>query len=179
MISVNDVFSKIEKSAEAWKLTPKETNTLRLLGEEMLGLAEGNAVINSLEFFVKTEEKNFELRLVAKAKITPEQKKQFVSASTEHKNEMSKGLKGKIKSMFDDFFYIEPNTSVPDLGLMPGVYDGYVAMWSMNEYTNTVSIDEQKKDWDGLEKSILLNFADDVIIGASLGQVDIIVKKSF
>ncbi len=33
-LSVNDVFAKIERAAGAWKLSPKDTNTLRLLGEE-------------------------------------------------------------------------------------------------------------------------------------------------
>lgn len=182
-LNMDEVFAKIEKAAQAWSLTPKETNTLRLLGEEMVGMTASLARVDDLDFFVKSEEKNFELHLVAKASITPAQKREFVQASSHKQNQMSKGLKGKVKSIFEDFFYIDPDIAYNNVPygyvVAPaGAYNVAVA-WSMNEYINTAPLSEQKEAWDELEKSILINMADDIVIGASLGQVEMTVSKHF
>ncbi len=183
------VYARIENQAKTQKLSPREANTLRLLGEEMVGMTENLAYIEELDFFVKSDEKNFELHLTAKAKISPEQKKQFVSASSKKKNVMFKGLKGKLLSVFEDLLYTgnnqvnsNNNQAYTELDYFQGYSYGalgYHTVWTMRDYVKTAPQEQQKRDWDGLEKSILLNFADDIIIGATLDKVDIIVKKSF
>ena len=49
----------------------------------------------------------------------------------------------------------------------------------MNYYMNAVPHEESKKVWDGLEKSIIANFADDVIVGVKYNCVDVKITKTF
>ncbi len=181
MLQISEVFSKIEVAAAAWKLSPKETNTLRLLGEEMVGMTENMVHVSELDFFVKSEEKNFELHLTAKADISPEKKIEFIEASTNKKNESEKGFKGKLKSLFENLLYSDTGTALASS--FYGVYGATSGIdqtiWSMDSYLKTAPQEEQKKDWDGLEKSILANLADDIIIGATTQAVEMTVKKSF
>ena len=50
--------------------------------------------------------------------------------------------------------------------------------WSLNKYRNVVK-KEDKEDWDELEKSIIANLADDVIVGVKGKQANIVVVKKF
>ena len=56
---------------------------------------------------------------------------------------------------------------------------GYDQVWTLNDYMLNTPPEKQKEDWDGLERSILINMADDIIIGVNSGRVEMIIKKSF
>lgn len=180
-LKLENVFSIIDKTAEENQLSPKETNILRLLSEETVSMADGISKIIDYDFFIENNGKNFELHFAANALITPEQKKTFVSARSKKQNNMTKGVLGKIKSVLENFFYMSPeNVALVNYsnGFM-GLGTHYTYTWSLNDYANSGAENEDKSDWDKLEKSILANFADDVIIGASLNKVEIIIKKQF
>ncbi|MCR5142759.1 MAG: hypothetical protein K6C68_09575 [Ruminococcus sp.] len=55
--------------------------------------------------------------------------------------------------------------------------------WSLMNYINAFDREEEKQNrseaWDELEKSIIANLADDVVVGVLNGKVDIVVKKKF
>ena len=54
----------------------------------------------------------------------------------------------------------------------------YSYVWSLNKYK--VSVQESEKEaWDELEKSIIANLADDVIVGVKGKQASIVVVKKF
>ena len=56
----------------------------------------------------------------------------------------------------------------------------YSLQWSLRYYAQNVKKDaENKEAWDELEKSVIANLADDVIVGVKGNQVDIIVRKEF
>ncbi len=179
MITLENIFEKIKVSADAWNLSKKNANTLRLLGEEMVGMTENLIDVTDLDFSVKSDGKCFELCLSAKANISPEKKSEFVAAASSKKNESEKGFKGKLKSIFENLFYGDSALASSGIGMYAGSMGAYQAMWSLDSYMKNASESERKKDSDGLEKSILENFADDIIIGATTEKIEMIVKKTF
>ena len=53
----------------------------------------------------------------------------------------------------------------------------YSYKWSLDNYRNAVS--KEKEKYDELEKSIVANLADDVVVGIKGKQVEIVVVKKF
>ena len=53
-----------------------------------------------------------------------------------------------------------------------------VYSWSLNKYRDVVK-KENQEDWDELEKSIIANLADDIIVGVKGKQANIVVVKKF
>ena len=57
------------------------------------------------------------------------------------------------------------------------------ASWSLLDYRNNLqsseSFENKEDNWDELEKSIIANIADDVIVGVIGRKIDIIIKKKF
>ncbi len=176
-LNIEEVFMKIEKEAQICGVLPREANILRLLGEEMLSLTQNLADNAECSFNIKSSEKQFELHLVAKAKISPESKRDFISVSSKRENVLAKGLFGKIRSTLEDCMYQDGVNSY--LAFCPDPTNGYVQIWTLNDYMQSTPPEKQKEDWDGLERSILLNTADDIIIGVNGKTVEMTVKKAF
>ena len=177
-LKIDDVYAEIEIAAVKSALLPREANVLRLLAEEMFSMTVNLAENADCSFRVWNSKKQFELRLRAKAKISPESKRNFISVSSKKENVLAKGLLGKIRSAIDD--YISDDVHKDDCLLFyPDAMNVYEYVWSLNEYMQHTPPEKQKEDWDGLERSILVNVADDIIIGVDSGQVEMTVKKSF
>lgn len=163
-------------------LNQKDKNCLRLLTEEMFSMT--NSLLKEVEAFfeVKRSGNDFELCLNAKANISKDKQKEFVSLSSNKENISEKTIKDKIISVFEDFIYAYDDLPLgvsTDIYMVSDHMYGYTASWSMLAYMNTVTPQEQEKAWDGMEKSIIANFADDIIIGVRHKKVQMIVKKSF
>ncbi len=181
LLTINDIFDKIDSVTRHSPLQERDKNVLRLLGEEMFGMAEHLVKGEDDKFWIEYEGNSFELHLSVEAKVSPEQKKEFISISTKKENTAAKGLKGKIRNMFEDFLYLPEGATLPPetYGVFIGEHYDYYNMWSMSAYMQQAPVEHQKEDYDGLEKSILINMADDIIIGATGKRVDMIVKKKF
>ena len=55
----------------------------------------------------------------------------------------------------------------------------YYCLWSLEQYRSTVRREEKTEEWDELEKSVIASVADDVIVGVTGKQADIIIIKKF
>ena len=63
---------------------------------------------------------------------------------------------------------------------VPRIYsDTWSNVWSLYSYRQQAGDDKGSEKWDELEKSIIANLADDVIVGVIGKNVDIIIKKNF
>ena len=52
-------------------------------------------------------------------------------------------------------------------------------LWSMEKYVSAVKESDSKEEWDALERSILVNAADDVKVSIVGNDVEIIIEKQF
>lgn len=181
-------LTEAEHFANLCVLSEKNTLHLRLLAEELLGMATGVLELSSGFFFIEAEAWKFQLRLAARANVGEEAKSRLLSASSTGENALYMGISGKIRQAIDLLLVGPPSGSgllmeIP-IGVYGRVYDGMIASpatteWSLERYRQSVAREEKAKAWDELEKSILGKLADDVRIGLRLDQVEITIAKTF
>ena len=186
----DEALALTEKFASENGLEKKETLHLRLLAEELFGLIRAIAGEVEATYWIENMDKNYELHLSSDIKLSEEQKEQFISASSEKKNDAAKGFIGKLRVMILDtlssakesFPYAMMNTvSAYPMG---GSAD-MVRLWSMDVYKDEIKrrIGENEEEaeyaWDELEKSIVAKVADNVKVRIVGSNVEIIVYKGF
>ena len=118
--------------------------------------------------------------------MTSERREQLLSLSTSGENAAVKGIMSKI------FLAVElmaVNYEAVANMAPASTYEFYHAgittiqpfvdnAWSLETYRRQAE-KQQGEAWDELEKSIVANIADDVVVGVTGRSVEIVVKKSF
>jgi hypothetical protein len=185
-INYGEALAQVEKVTNYCGLNHRDSLTVRLLAEEMISMTTHILKYSEGAFWIIEENKTFELHISAKAILSEEQKKEFVSASTKKENIAYKGILGKIKNVFENYLidndgigasYVDFNYG--SVGMYNPSVDYFSQSWSMNDFSQSADDDEQKEAWDGLERSLLAMMSDDIIVGAKNNMVEMIVKKTF
>ncbi len=185
--TLKKVLAETEKAAEYSSLDKKESGRLRLLAEELFEMIPSVLQFSSGEFWIESEGKKFEIHTSLKPTelLTIEKREEILKVSTSGKNAAAKGIMSKIR-LAATFMMIEYENN-SDLTLSGASFfdDGLginpyfsLSSWSLEQYRKKIQ-DEKGEKWDELEKSIIANIADDVIVGIQGKQVDIIIKKAF
>ena len=174
-----NILEETNKIAQYNNLEKKESLRLRLLAEEMVGLLTDLAKKFDGEFYIENEGKKYELHSIINIpEMTSEIRKDLIEFSSQKKNSASKGILGKIRNAFDvmllNFFengniYIPNNSDSYD-------YNTYYEWDLVNYVEKTEQKDEVKEE---LQKSIIGNIADNVVVSIKGGKVNIIISKTF
>ena len=179
------ILGETERMGIFTGLSAKEAATLRLLAEEMFGMAKGILMANESfpewggSFFAENRDKDFSLSLNVKAHIAAKAREDFLGVAKDGENASEKSLLGKLRGAFERVIYsLEGTSSSMILG------DSYVygidtsIMWSLSDY---VALPEgsDEGEWDGMEKSILIGTSDDVTVGVSSHSAHLTVHKNF
>lgn len=193
-----DALAAALASAAYRGLSHKDALHLRLLAEEVLGMVRQITGETETEFWVESANNAFEIHLVAHPLVTGSMRKELLKASSSGKNEASRGVMGKLRDIFDRALFSRDMDGLPDdyaQGLMMPV-DLYtsdpttyavaadVLAWSMKKYKAAIENeaaqdDSAKEKWDELEKSIIVNIADEVKIFIAGNTVEMTVYKKF
>ena len=177
------MLSETEKAAVYSGLDKKQSIRLRLLAEELIGMLPELLEYIKGQFWIESKGKAFELHISATLDdMFAADREKLLSISTSGENAAAKGVMGKIRSAFE-IMLKEYVTTPPvyynefySMGLVPDpMY--YYSIWSLEQYKEAAKANLDA--WDELEKSIIANLADDVMVGIKGKQVDIIVKKNF
>lgn len=186
--SIASILNEAEKAAAYSKLDKKQTMRLRLLAEELVGMLPELLTFSSGEFWIESDNLTFELHTL----LNPDEamnsanREKILSVSKSGKNLAASGIMNKIK-LAAQFMMIDYNDAVSTTGMeyeffSMGMGDPQIMKsayaWSLQKYRVK---SEEKKDeaWDELEKSIIANIADDVLVSLNGKSVEIIVKKTF
>lgn len=186
--SIASILNEAEKAAAYSKLDKKQTMRLRLLAEELVGMLPELLTFSSGEFWIESDNSTFELHTL----LNPDEamnsanREKILSVSKSGKNLAASGIMNKIK-LAAQFMMIDYNDAVSTTGMeyeffSMGMGDPQIMKsayaWSLQKYRVK---SEEKKDeaWDELEKSIIANIADDVLVSLNGKSVEIIVKKTF
>ncbi|WP_296331928.1 hypothetical protein [uncultured Treponema sp.] len=186
--SIASILNEAEKAASYSKLDKKQTMRLRLLAEELVGMLPELLTFSSGEFWIESDNSTFELHTL----LSPDEamnsanREKILSVSKSGKNLAARGIMNKIK-LAAQFMMIDYNDAVSTTGMeyeffSMGMGDPQIMKsayaWSLQKYRVK---SEEKKDeaWDELEKSIIANIADDVLVSLNGKSVEIIVKKTF
>lgn len=175
------VLNEVERYGAFNGLDNAGARKLRLLCEEMLGFADHLLGKLNCTFWVENRDKAFEAHLAADTAVTFEQKDELMALASDHKNMATRGILGKIKGVFQDLIIGENELPAGGFVLEASgdVYPGFSAVWSLNDYQQAIPKDDRDKEMEGLEKSIIANVADDVLVGVTASKVEIIAKVSF
>lgn len=196
------VDSSNQKLAEAIKLTSdvgesagldKAQNLrLRLLAEELIGLLRGIAGELKADYTIEEDNKKFLLHLKGVVNLDKKMHDQLIESSSAGKNAAAKGFTGRLREMIGTMLLpgtlgktfvtgfsmglMNMSSPVAAIDSMAGT-NAY--MWSMEQYVTAVKESDSKEEWDALERSILVNAADDVKVSIVGNEVEIIIDKQF
>jgi hypothetical protein len=172
----------------------KKALHVNLLAEEVLGMIRAIVGDYSARFWMECDKNECRICVDAVADVDSKKKKELLSVSKSGKNVANKGLMAKIGAFFENCMnnyeevmeYTEPYDSYgylyasgcPAHSMMTSEY----TVWALSNYRMTVNEDKNSKEeaedaWDELEKSIIANIADDVIIGVKDNRVTLTAVK--
>lgn len=179
------ILNESDKVAVYNQLNKKQSLQLRLICEELDGMLPN--IIDDydgdfwIEFVNGTCKVNVSIRL---AEFTASKKKELIGIAKNKKNAYAVGIVGKIRSAIENLFLDKETFENYDMALLfNSAMETSVGMeaaysWSLNKYRKVVK-PESQEDWDELEKSIIANLADDVIVGVKGRQANIVIVKKF
>lgn len=161
-------------------LSTKDQGCLRLLTEEMFSMVKELLKKESLDFTVGLDNGKYTLCVATKTWVDDQAQKQFLSMSSSGKNAANKGAKGLLGLVLETLMYgatpVAYHTIIP-YGMQTS-YGDYSGLWTLSNYMEFAPPTTVRSDWDGMEKSIIANFADDVAIGVRSGNLEITVTKT-
>ena len=178
-----EALQLVESASARAGLDRAQTNVLRLLTEEMISMT--TEILKSCRgsLWLECQGGDCALHLNAAAPMEEGAKAAFIAASKEKINTPVKGLKNKISALFAGLLIYQdyPDYYMSVCSSFGGGVPLYNAApkWSLAEYERARAGEEKSAELEGVEKSILLGFADDVIVSVRDNWVDLTVKKRF
>jgi hypothetical protein len=183
----------------AWHagLNRHDTLRLNLLVEETLGMVK--AMVDDFygRLWFSGDSEACEIHLEATANMDSDRKQELLSVSSSGKNASAKGFMGMLGDVISralhnvgravDEAYGESAVSgsvMAPAGLgTPDLYD-LTPVWTLEQYRANVekgrlesdALEQAKED---LEKSIVANLADDVVVGVKGDRIELVIAKRF
>ncbi|MBP3856457.1 MAG: hypothetical protein IK990_12695 [Ruminiclostridium sp.] len=188
---IDNIVSIVEKTAAYNSLDTMQTLRLTLLSEELVELLPNLLICGEGSFWIENKGMNFEIHAAVRADdlLSGKERKEILSVSTSGKNAAAVGIVSKIKiaaeTMFANYalsvgtagdveLEYDENSDFTQLGMFEDPI-GYSNEWSLVNYKKKIKNDTPA--WDELEKSIIANMADDVVVGIKDSKVEITIKK--
>ena len=179
---MQNVFDEVNKVALYNGLKRKDTLQLMLLAEELIGIQKGILGFTNGNFYIENKDSVYRICLHADISTDVITQERFVDMSTQNRNEAARGIIGKIKYIAN--LMVNGNTTVlPDYDIFNSQGNSYIYVDSM-EYDRTWSLDGYRSNlprgsaaWDEMERSIVANIADDIIVGATATYIELTAIK--
>ncbi|MBQ2450850.1 MAG: hypothetical protein II273_04695 [Lachnospiraceae bacterium] len=180
---MQSVFDEINKVALYNGLKRKDTLQLMLLSEELIGIQKGILGFTKGNFYIENKDSVYKICLHADISTDVITQERFVDMSTQNRNEAARGIIGKIKYIAN--LMINGNTTVlPDYDIFNSQGNSYTYVdcmeydrkWSLDEYRS--SMPRGSAAWDEMERSIVANIADDIIVGATSSYIELTAIKT-
>ncbi len=192
--SLPKAYERIDEKIAELNLGNKDSIRMKLLFEETIGMIKEMTGDFYAMIWAERFERKCCVKLVGSTKMSADKKYEILSMSRSGKNNMARGFMGKVKDIvetgilnYESVMSLNQkfNGVVVNYGGMgiycdagiamnPGAFNGF--MWSMTDYKKALA-EKAGEDlgmqgaWDELEKSIVANVADDVIVGVKKDNV--------
>lgn len=184
------VLREVEKTAQYCELEHEQELQLRLLAEELTGMAESITGEYKGMFWIEAEDGNFCLHLQMEKPEDEKTREQLLSISSKSAKgpKAASGVMGKIRNLFENC--MDHYEELEKYGVQNGMgsttsgdlYAGCVTrtdsiVWSLKGYET--AMEEASEEWDELEKSIVVNLADDIVVDMKKDRAEITIYKRF
>ena len=182
---LDTILKESERVAIYNGFNQKQTLQLRLICEEVDGMLPNIIDDFQGDFWIEYENGVCKVNVcIDIPELTSNKKDELIKIAKNKKNFLAVGIVGKIRSAIENLFLDKEIYKQYDISTLfnagveysVGLTPSY--SWSLNKYRNVVK-KEDKEDWDELEKSIIANLADDIIVGVKGKQANIVVVKKF
>ena len=179
------ILIESEKVAVYNGFNQKQTLQLRLICEEIDGMLPN--IIDNFEgkFWIDCEDGVCKVNVsIDIPELNTTKKQELINVAKNKKNSAVVGIVGKIRNAIENFYLDKEDIELCDMAMLFNSSVEYtvgltpVFSWSLSKYKDSVN-EENQEDWDELEKSIIANLADDVIVGVKGKQANIVVVKKF
>lgn len=177
---VERALNEVEAFAKAEKLDNAKADRLRLVSEEVIGMASGILNVESGRFWIEREEEGYAVRFACEAEIGERAKAIFDSTSS---NTAYKGMSGLFRKVYDkmqDAFSLTAG-SMPESELVAsGVYGSGLELvepgayeWTLERYDEKCELDNKAEMWDELELSVLRKMSKNIVICYRNNRIDL------
>ena len=181
------ILQESERVAHYNAFTKKQTLQLRLICEEIDGMLPNIIDDFDGDFWIEYENGVCKVNVsITIPELNTLAKEELINIAKNKKNASAVGIVGKIRNAIENLFLSNKDKnfyiSSPGLfGLSAQHFEGmdYSYFWTLNTYKTTVKNAQEQEAWDELEKSIIANLADDVMVGVKGKKATIVVVKNF
>ena len=177
--NLNKILVETQNVSEASSLNNKQILRTRLIAEEFVGMLKELSTDFDGEFWIENE--NLSFSYVAQIHVNEamdlQTKRRFIEVSSSKKN-TTKGIMGKIRDIVENLLY--PENAMYSSHFVAYQLESAVLLndqWTLNKYKDAER--KNPEPWDELEKSIIANLADDVIVSVKGNKVEIVILKDF
>ena len=178
--NLSKILDEAQKTAVYAELDAKQTLRVALIAEELVGML--NELSENFEgtFYIEANNRSFKFvtQISLNENMDKQTKRKFIDISSEKKNASAKGIMGKIRDVVENMLY--PENALYSSNFVAYQLETAVLLddtWTLNRYKDSQR--ENKEAWDELEKSIIANLADDVIVSVKGTNVEIVIMKTF
>ena len=178
--NLSKILDEAQKTAVYAELDAKQTFKVTLIAEELVGML--NELSENFEgtFYIEANNRSFKFvtQISLNENMDKQTKRKFIDISSEKKNASAKGIMGKIRDVVENMLY--PENALYSSNFVAYQLETAVLLddtWTLNRYKDSQR--ENEEAWDELEKSIIANLADDVIVSVKGTNVEIVIMKTF
>ncbi|MBR1559460.1 MAG: hypothetical protein IJ646_04380 [Clostridia bacterium] len=193
---LRDAKAAAERFAEGAGMKPRNALRFDLLVEESLGMVKTMVDDYFGQMWFAGDDKGCEIHMELMSDMTGDKREELLSVSRSGQNALAKGFMARV----GDFLSRSAHSFGKALDVYgaqtmrygivggggvdtPTVYD-VTPMWSLQQYRAGLESDRARdKDasaaWDELEKSIVANLADDVVVGVKGDRAELVIVKRF
>ena len=178
--NLNKILAETQRTSEYVGLNAKQLIKTRLIAEEFVGMLKELSQDFEGEFWIECEDLSFAFiaNLHINEIMDKQTKRKFIEVSSDKKNAAAKGVMGKIRDVVENLLY--PENAMYSSNFISYQLETAVLLndqWTLNRYKEAQRNNEEP--WDELEKSIIANIADDVIVAVKGNSVEIAIMKNF
>ncbi|MDR0948191.1 MAG: hypothetical protein LBM69_01580 [Lachnospiraceae bacterium] len=182
--SLGEITGNVEKTGIFCNLSEKNARLLCLLCEETISLVRGVLPHFNGEIWMENNAKLFGIKFRIQARMKPDEKDALLDMVGGNNSAYGSGVFGKIARVLAERA-IAANDTIHSADFSTGMnYASYGMMpmdytWEMSTYIPQYREEKHTIQDDGLEKSIIVNLADDCQIGVKSNAVEITITKDF
>lgn len=174
---IDRALKEIEDFSNLEGLDKDKCARLRLIGEEIIGMAEGLFEITNGRFWIEKEGNDYFVKFACKTEVGDRAKAILNDAS---KNKEYKGIVGLVRKVFDEVQnMVEISSSASGGVTVEEALNGMIYQdetsyeWSLRKYEESCERDEKANNWDELELSVIKKMSKDIIISFRNDRFDI------
>lgn len=165
---IDRALKEIEDFSSLEGFSAEQVSKMRLIGEEVIGMAEGILQVENGRFYIEKKDNDYSVIFSCKTVVGERAKAIFDSTA---KNTEYKGIAGLARKVFDaveSMVEVSGGMSSP-IGIDDAIggfsaHDNTGYEWSLKKYEESCQRDDKASMWDELELSVIKKMSKNVTV---------------